>query len=320
MPLWLEKRVIHSICINSESEPTTSYVDEIRVSIEKFKEEELCFIGIGGGTVLDITKALSILLKTGQMSEEVQGWNLVSKKSFMKVGVPTIAGTGAEVSQTAVLTSLKKKQGINDPESRFDLVIYDESYLETVPLNQEFYTAMDGYIHSLEAIHGSFCTEKGRALANESLEIFRDYFFTTENKRIKNKLFHASKLGGESVGESEVGICHALSYGLSFEYKIPHGLSNCLVIRFLKDYYKEGVVEFLKMEKLNNVQYPKKYFTVIKELTTDDIEKMIPQCLLMDKPLRNALGEEKDFASILRKHFESMKLEIHDYEELFSHE
>jgi hypothetical protein len=40
----------------------------------------------------------------------------------------------------------------------------------------------------------------------------------------------------------------------------------------------------------------------------------------MDKPLRNALGEEKDFASNLRKHFGSMKLEIHDYEELFSHE
>lgn len=175
---------------------------------------------------------------------------------------------------------------------------------------------MDGYIHSVEAIQGKLCDVVGHEFATGSLEKIENWYLK-EKKIEYSDLMLASFLGGLSVSHSEVGICHALSYGLSFKLSIPHGISNCIVMRFLGEFYSVHVDNFLKMEKLNSVLYPKKYFMMIKSLSDDQIEEMIKISLLMDGPLRNALGEKCDFKSILKKQYQLIREGIDHYSEVF---
>ena len=92
-------------------EPTTEQVDLIRDEILK-QGLPAVIIGIGGGSAMDIAKATSLMVCNEGSSELYQGLNLVKKPGVYAIGVPTISGTGAEVSMTAVLTGPEKKLGL----------------------------------------------------------------------------------------------------------------------------------------------------------------------------------------------------------------
>jgi len=89
-------------------EPTTEQVDTLRDEILQKKGLPSGVIGIGGGSIMDIAKALSLMLTNDGSSIQYQGLNLIKKPGVYHLGVPTISGTGAEVSMTAVLTGPEK--------------------------------------------------------------------------------------------------------------------------------------------------------------------------------------------------------------------
>jgi 3-deoxy-alpha-D-manno-octulosonate 8-oxidase len=89
-------------------EPTTEQIDVLRDEILRKKGLPSGVIGIGGGSIMDIAKALSLMLTNEGSSTLYQGLNLVKKPGVYHLGVPTISGTGAEVSMTAVLTGPEK--------------------------------------------------------------------------------------------------------------------------------------------------------------------------------------------------------------------
>ena len=112
------------IFISSEEEPKTTQVDTlVEDIILKTKAIPSGIIGIGGGTVMDLAKSVSVMLTNNGSSEEYQGWDLLKYPGVYHVGVPTISGTGAEVSRTAVLSGSKLKLGLNSDFTPFDQVI-----------------------------------------------------------------------------------------------------------------------------------------------------------------------------------------------------
>ena len=133
-----------------DHEPTTQQVDSIRDNILN-KGLPSTIVGIGGGSVLDIAKAVSLMVTNEGSSTLYQGLNLVKKPGVHTVGVPTIAGTGAEVSMTAVLTGPEKKLGLKCEWTVLNQVILDPDLIADVPVNQWFYTGMDCFIHCIES-------------------------------------------------------------------------------------------------------------------------------------------------------------------------
>ena len=114
------------IFISANEEPKTGQVDVLVKKIKTdFSELPSGIVGIGGGTVLDLAKAVAILLTNDGSSANYQGWDLVKKPSIYHVGIPTLSGTGAEVSRTTVLLGPDKKLGINSDYTIFDQVILD---------------------------------------------------------------------------------------------------------------------------------------------------------------------------------------------------
>jgi 3-deoxy-alpha-D-manno-octulosonate 8-oxidase len=240
-------------------EPTTQQVDDLRDAILKKKGLPSGVIGIGGGSVMDIAKALSLMLTNEGSSTLYQGLNLVKKPGVYHLGVPTISGTGAEVSMTAVLTGPEKKLGLKCDWTVFNQVILDPELIGSVPRDWWFYTGMDTYIHCIESHNGIRNNAFSLAYGDQALRLCREVYLeesagqTPEND---DKLMVASLMGGLSLTYSEVGVCHALSYGLSKIHGTRHCFANCVIFQHLEDIYPEGVTEFKQMLKKHAITLP----------------------------------------------------------------
>lgn len=271
---------------DSSHEPGTWDVDSFRDRIRAtLKNNPSAIVGIGGGSTLDLAKAVSVLLTNGGSACDYQGWDRVRHPGVYKIGIPTISGTGSEVSRTAVLTGPGKKQGINSDHSIFDQIILDPELLSTVLPEQRFFTGMDCYIHSVEALSGTFISEFSRAYADKALGLCRRVF---AGSGTDDDMMVASFFGGAAIVQSEVGICHALSYGISQGFGIRHGEGNCIVFQHLGEYYGERVREFQELAERNGIQLRQ---GLCRGISDELLDKMIDVTLLMEKPLWNTVGE-----------------------------
>jgi 3-deoxy-alpha-D-manno-octulosonate 8-oxidase len=100
--------------VNVDDEPKTSYIDQLVTQISATSPRlPDGIIGLGGGSTMDIAKAVSLLLTNPGSAADYQGWDLIKNPAVYHVAVPTLAGTGAEISRTTVLTGPEKKLGIN---------------------------------------------------------------------------------------------------------------------------------------------------------------------------------------------------------------
>ncbi len=278
------------IFISTEEEPKTSQVDALVSRLKKqYDGMPSGIIGIGGGSVMDLAKAVSILLTNPGSASDYQGWDLVENKAVYHVGIPTISGTGAEVSRTCVLCGPERKLGINSDYTPFDQVILDPELTRGVPKNQWFYTGMDCYIHCVESLHGTFLNAFSQSYGEKALELCKELFLsdTLSDSESRAKLMMASWHGGMSIAYSQVGVAHAMSYGLSYVLGTKHGIGNCIVFDKLEEFYPEGVALFKKMVQKHQIEIPE---GVCKNLSDQQMNKMIEVALSLGPLWENALG------------------------------
>lgn len=293
---WLLSRILLSnddkiIYISTKEEPKTTQVDALVQDIKsRSKARPSGIIGIGGGSVLDLAKAVSIMLSNEGKSENYQGWDLVKNPAIYHVGIPTISGTGAEVSRTAILTGPELKLGINSDYTPFDQVILDPELTKDVEKNQWFYTGMDCYIHCVESLNGTFLNEFSKTYGETAYGLCKEIFLedSLSPQESQDKLMMASWHGGMSIAYSQVGVAHALSYGLSYHLGIKHGIGNCLVFDHLDEYYPEGVAIFKAMKKKHDISLPQ---GICKNLSDQEFDIMIKVALSLEPLWENALGK-----------------------------
>lgn len=113
------------IFVDVTYEPKTTYVDKLANELKAEFGTVSGIIGIGGGSAMDLAKAVSLMMNNPGSSADYQGWDLVKHPGVYKVGIPTLSGTGAEVSRTTVLTGPEKKLGMNSDFTPFDQIVLD---------------------------------------------------------------------------------------------------------------------------------------------------------------------------------------------------
>lgn len=275
----------------TSAEPKTSDIDALCNQVKRMRPNSfpLAIIGIGGGSTMDVAKGLSVMLCNDGVTSDYQGWDLVKNRGIYKVGIPTIFGSGAEASRTAVFMGKEKKFGINSDFSMFDAILIDPTFECTVPKEIGFYSGMDCFIHCVESAQGTMINEIAKAYATKALELCSAYYLEKNSEQNHNKIATASYLGGVSIVNSEVGVCHALSYGLSMELGLRHGYANCLVFNALDKYYGKHVDQFREMLNKHNISLAPNQ---CKNLTELSIQRMINMTMLMERPLINALGTD----------------------------
>jgi 3-deoxy-alpha-D-manno-octulosonate 8-oxidase len=275
--------------VNVDDEPKTSYIDALVKKIREYSPVlPAGIIGIGGGSAMDIAKAVSLLLTNPGSAADYQGWDLIQHPSVYHVAVPTLAGTGAEISRTAILTGPVKKLGINSDHTLFHQIILDPELLAGVPKEQWFYTGMDCYIHDVESLQGTFINEFSRAYGEKSLDLCRQVFLEDHPDK-DDKLMMASYFGGMSIAYSQVGACHALSYGLSYVLGIHHGIGCCIAFDYLEEFYPQGVAEFRQMMAKHGITLPRGLTSGMAE---DSLELMVTTALNLTPLWENCLGPD----------------------------
>lgn len=279
-------------------EPKTGQVDALAASLREEFGTVSGIIGIGGGSTMDLAKAVALMMTNPGSSADYQGWDLVKQAGVYKVGIPTLSGTGAEVSRTTVLTGPVRKLGMNSDFTPFNQIVLDPDLAKDAPANQRFYTGMDCYIHCIESLEGTYLNEFSKSYGEKALDLCRKVFVekNTWDDECDEQLMMASFAGGMSIAYSQVGVAHAVSYGLSYLLGTKHGIGNCIVMNHLEEYYPAGVKEFKFMVEKNNIDIPA---GICAGLSDQDFNTMIDISLSLKPLWENALG--KDWETIMTR-------------------
>ncbi|MFH1076685.1 MAG: iron-containing alcohol dehydrogenase [Pseudomonadota bacterium] len=205
-------------------------------------------IGIGGGSSLDVAKAIAMLATNKGKATDYIGLEIVPKAGLPTILIPTTAGTGSEVTFTAVFTMREKKAkgGIN---SRFlypDVALLDPELTVTAPPSITAATGMDAFTHALEAYTSlqanplsDLVAEKAIALIGKNL---KNAFVSGDDRVARREMLMGSLLGGMALASAGVGACHALAYPLGALFGIPHGLANAVLLPYIMQYNITGCV------------------------------------------------------------------------------
>jgi 3-deoxy-alpha-D-manno-octulosonate 8-oxidase len=286
IPLRGKDKIVY---VDVTQEPKTKQVDALAAELKAEFGEVSGIIGIGGGSAMDLAKAVSLMMTNPGSSADYQGWDLVKVPGVFKVGIPTLSGTGAEVSRTTVLTGPTRKLGMNSDFTPFNQIVLDPELTKNAPANQRFYTGMDCYIHCIESLEGTYLNEFSKSYGEKALDLCRKIYVekTGWDEESDEQLMMASYAGGMSIAYSQVGVAHAVSYGLSYLLGTKHGIGNCIVMNHLEEYYPVGVEEFKFMVEKNKIEIPT---GICANLTETQFDEMINISLSLKPLWENALG------------------------------
>ncbi|MDD4366032.1 MAG: iron-containing alcohol dehydrogenase [Synergistales bacterium] len=220
-----------------EPEPSVETTD----AVAQLARQQDCqlVVGLGGGSSMDVAKAVSILITNEGSAADYQGLGLVKNPGVPKIMIPTTAGTGSEVTFTAVLIRRSDgvKGGINDDKLFPDYSFLDPELTLSMPPQVTASTGMDALCHALEAYTSRQASPFSDLFAEEALRRVGSWLrVATLNGRdleARGEMMLAALYGGIALANAGVTACHALSYPLGGMFGIAHGQANALLIPYV---------------------------------------------------------------------------------------
>ncbi len=217
-----------------EPEPSVETTDKAAAAARDFKAQAV--IGLGGGSCMDVAKAVSVLITNEGSAARYQGLGLVKKPGVLKVMIPTTAGTGSEVTFTAVLIRRSDgfKGGINDDKLFADYALLDPELTLTAPPKVTASSGMDALIHAVEAYTSRYATWFSDMFAQQAIKRIGKWIriatWNGRNVEARSHMQYAAYLAGLALVHAGVGACHALSYPLGGMFGVGHGVGNALLM------------------------------------------------------------------------------------------
>lgn len=232
-------------------EPTLENIEQVFEATASKNYDVL--IGIGGGSVLDTTKILSVLKTNDASVEQLLGTDLVANAGVPTILIPTTSGTGAEVTPNAIVTlpDQELKVGIVSKYLLPTLVILDPVLTLKLPKPITAATGMDAFTHSLESfistkanpISDMFALESIRLISSSIVEAYQN----GESIEAREKMLVGSMYGGMALTSAGTAAVHALAYPLGGKYKIPHGVANSMLLPHVMKYNMDAITDRLAL-------------------------------------------------------------------------
>ncbi len=201
-----------------------------------------CVIGVGGGSAMDVAKAISILLTNGGRAVDYLGLGKISKPGVPKIMVPTSAGTGAEVTFTAVFINEEtgSKGGMNGDPLYPDVALLDPELTLSLPPQVTATTGIDALTHALEAYTSTQAHPISEMYSIRAMELIADNIRSAyadgRNIEARGNMLLGSLLGGKALAIAGVGLVHAMAYPLGGMFGIAHGLANAVLLPYVTEY------------------------------------------------------------------------------------
>ena len=170
-------------------------------------------------------------------------------------------------------------------------MVLDPDLTQGVARDQWFYTGMDCFIHCVESLNGTFLNAFSQSYGEKAYDLCKEVFLNDDLPQddSRAKLMMASWHGGMSIAYSQVGVAHAMSYGLSYVLGTKHGIGNCIVFNHLEEFYPEDVVLFKEMVEKHKIHIPT---GLCRNLSEEEMDTMIDIALGLVPLWENALGDD----------------------------
>ncbi len=228
----------------TEGNPST---DTVVKATEGFKKSKADFIvAFGGGSPLDVAKAVAVLATYGGNIVDYEGAGKVMGPVVPMIAIPTTAGTGSEVTAFSVITDHSRNYKLTVVSNYLlpAYVILDPDLIATVPANTAAACGIDAMVHALEAYISKAASPFSDIFAREALRLIggsiRDYVADRSNPAACESMMVGSLFAGIAFSHARLGNVHAMSHPVSAYFDVPHGLANAILLPTVVDFNKDA--------------------------------------------------------------------------------
>jgi alcohol dehydrogenase len=187
-------------------------------------------VGIGGGSPIDTAKCIAVLLTNGGHPRDWEDFGTLRRRPVPSVAIPTTAGTGSEVSPSAIITDTvrMKKMNLFDPRICPNVALVDPDLTFSMPPHVTAATGMDALSHAIDSLHCLLDTPASDAMALEGARLNALYLERayTDGSDVEARcgMAQASLVAGIAVGITDVSGCHSIAEAIGAVYDHPHGV------------------------------------------------------------------------------------------------
>lgn len=228
----------------TEGNPST---DTVVKATEGFKKSKADFIvAFGGGSPLDVAKAVAVLATYGGNIVDYEGAGKVMGPVVPMIAIPTTAGTGSEVTVFSVITDHSRNYKLTVVSNYLlpAYVILDPDLIATVPANTAAACGIDAMVHALEAYISKAASPFSDIFAREALRLIggsiRDYVADRSNPAACESMMVGSLFAGIAFSHARLGNVHAMSHPVSAYFDVPHGVANAILLPTVVDFNKDA--------------------------------------------------------------------------------
>lgn len=199
-------------------------------------------VAVGGGSVIDSAKGIALLQTHEGRIQTYEGRGKVTGNVAPMIAIPTTAGTGSEVTRSAVITDTtrKFKMTVKDVKLAPILAIVDPETTYGLPASITASTGMDAFVHAIEAYTCRLANPTSEAMALAAMEkIFaslRTAVLDGSNQEARTQMMVGSLLAGIAFSHADVAAVHCMAEALGGLYDTPHGVANSIFLPTITAY------------------------------------------------------------------------------------
>lgn len=282
---WAEKILSdYNVKIVKSVPPEPEYTQVLNIYSEVKNGKFDMIVAIGGGSVMDTAKVLAVLFTNPAYAEDILNPALIINRGITTVFIPTTAGTGSEATPNSIVVVPEKELKVGIVNSNFipDCVILDAEMTLKLPPSVTASTGIDAFCHAIECFISKKANPFSDMYALKAISLIakniRKAYSNGSDMSARENMLLAAFYGGLCIASSSTVAVHALSYPLGGKYRIPHGISNAILLPYVMEYNADYVEDKFKdaalamgihEENKNSTEISKEVINEIFKMTED---------------------------------------------------
>ncbi len=220
--------------------PTVNIVNEATALYKECGATSI--VAVGGGSSMDVAKAVGVLAKYGGQITDYEGNHKVPGPIVPMIAIPTTAGTGSEVTASAVITdeSRNYKLSVFSYENLPKYAVLDPELIMTAPASIAASCGVDALIHAIEAYISTNASPFSDAMAEKAMELIganlRRFVANRKDEEAACAMMAGCNFAGISFAWARLGNVHAMSHPVSAYFNVPHGVANSILLPIVMEY------------------------------------------------------------------------------------
>lgn len=221
--------------------PTSTQLEIALSDARRFKPDVI--LGVGGGSVLDMAKLIAALLDSIQDLDDTRQDDRLNSRNVDLLLVPTTAGSGAEATHFAVLYRGKVKYSLSGNALLPNLVVLDHQLIVGGDRHNLAASGLDALCQSIESLWAREQTPRSRKFAKQGLSLLSEHLvpFVQGDFSRSRQMQMGSHLVGHAINISKTTAPHALSYFLTSEVGVSHGVAVASTVGYFVDFHLDSI-------------------------------------------------------------------------------